>query len=129
VTVRVRGRAHDAELRIERADATPATTGSTARPGGTPAAAEATDRPSGPQGTGQGAPETPATGRTDEPQNTATEPTRPTDTGEGGAAVLATRTSPDSTVTGADAHIPQAEADERAAAHHAAADRRPGGAG
>ncbi|MEU9968208.1 ATP-binding protein [Streptomyces malaysiensis] len=65
VTVRVRGRAHDAEVRIERADATPATTGSTARPGGTPTAAEATDRPSGPQGTGQGTPETPATGRTD----------------------------------------------------------------
>ncbi|GAA0692324.1 hypothetical protein GCM10009548_75420 [Streptomyces malaysiensis subsp. malaysiensis] len=129
VTVRVRGRAHDAELRIEHADATPATTGSTARPGGTPAAAEATDRPSGPQGTGQGAPETPATGRTDEPQGTAAEPTRPTGTAEGGAAVLATRTSPNSTVTGAGTHIPEAEADERAAAHHAAADRRPGGAG
>ncbi|AUA13647.1 Acetyl-/propionyl-coenzyme A carboxylase alpha chain [Streptomyces malaysiensis subsp. malaysiensis] len=157
VTVRVRGRAHDAEVRIERADATPATTGSTARPGGTPAAAEATARPSGPQGAGQGAPETPATGRTDEPQNTATEPTRPTDTGEGntetpttgrtdepqgtaaeptrptgtgegGAAVLAIRTSPNSTVTGASARIPEAEADERAAAHFAAADRRPGGA-
>ncbi|WP_167504368.1 ATP-binding protein [Streptomyces malaysiensis] len=128
VTVRVRGRAHDAELRIEHADATPATTGSTARPGGTPAATEATDRPSGSQGAGQGAPEPPATGRTDEPQGTAAEPTRPAGAGEGGAAVLATRTSPNPTVTGAGARIPEAEAGERAAAHHAAADRRPGGA-
>ncbi|WP_432254107.1 biotin carboxylase N-terminal domain-containing protein [Streptomyces sp. HNM1019] len=138
VTVRVRGRAHDAELHIEHADAAPAPTGSTARPGGAPAAAEATDRPSGPQGAGQGAPETPATGRTDEPQGTAAEATQPegaaaeatrtTGAGEDGAAAPATRTSPNSTVTGAGAGIPGAQADERAAAHHAAADRRPGGA-
>ncbi|WP_413803915.1 biotin carboxylase N-terminal domain-containing protein [Streptomyces iranensis] len=128
VTVRVRGRAHDAELRIEHADTTPATTGSTARPGGPPAAAEAANRPGGPHGAGQAAPETPATDRTDEPQSMAAQASQPMGAGEGGAAALVTRTSPNSTVTGASARTPEAEADERAAAHHAAADRRPGGA-
>ncbi|CDR09644.1 carbamoyl-phosphate synthase L chain ATP-bindingprotein [Streptomyces iranensis] len=96
VTVRVRGRAHDAELRIEQPD-------------GSALAA-------------------PANGRTGGPQNTAAVAARPMGAGEGGAAALVTRTSPDSTVTGASARTPEAEADERAAAHHAAADRRPGGA-
>ncbi len=87
VTVRVRGRAHDAEVRIEHAD-------------GTPAAAGATDRPGGPEGAG-----------------------------EGNAETSVPRTSPDSAVTGTSARTAKAEADERAsAAHHAAADRRPGGA-
>ncbi|WP_244203129.1 MULTISPECIES: biotin carboxylase N-terminal domain-containing protein [Streptomyces violaceusniger group] len=87
VTVRVRGRAHDAEVRIEHAD-------------GTPAAAGATDRPGGPEGAGEGSAET-----------------------------SVPRTSPDSAVTGTSARTAKAEADERAsAAHHAAADRRPGGA-
>ncbi|WP_344339638.1 ATP-binding protein [Streptomyces rhizosphaericus] len=85
VTVRVRGRAHDAEVRIEHAD-------------GTPAAAGATDRPGGPEGAGEGSAET-----------------------------SVPRTSPDSAVTGTSARTAKAEADERAsAAHHAAADRRPG---
>ncbi|WP_413813053.1 biotin carboxylase N-terminal domain-containing protein [Streptomyces sp. OE57] len=128
VTVRVRGRAHDAELRIEHADTTPATTGSTPRPGEPPAAPEATTRPGEPQGAGQAAPETPATDRTDEPQSTAAQAARPMGAGEGGAAALVTGTSPSSTVTGASARIPEAEADERAAAHHTAADRRSGGA-
>ncbi|WP_246618715.1 acetyl-CoA carboxylase biotin carboxylase subunit, partial [Streptomyces javensis] len=96
VTVRVRGRAHDAELRVEHPD------------GSAPAA--------------------PATGRTGEPRGAAAEAARPVGAGEGGAAALVPRTSPNSTVTGASARIPEAEADERAAAHHPAADRRPGGA-
>ncbi|MFD0444432.1 acetyl-CoA carboxylase biotin carboxyl carrier protein subunit [Streptomyces indonesiensis] len=83
----MRGRAHDAEVRIEHAD-------------GTPAAAGATDRPGGPEGAGEGSAET-----------------------------SVPRTSPDSAVTGTSARTAKAEADERAsAAHHAAADRRPGGA-
>ncbi|WP_230991675.1 ATP-binding protein [Streptomyces endocoffeicus] len=100
VTVRVRGRAHDAELRIEHG-------------AGSPAAAEATNRPGGPQAASEGGAKAPATGRTGGPQ---------------GAAAEATRTSPDSAVTDASARTPEAEADERTAAHHAAADRSPGGA-
>ncbi|EXU67008.1 acetyl-COA carboxylase [Streptomyces sp. PRh5] len=97
VTVRVRGRAHDAEVRIEHAE-------------GSAAAA-------------------PATGRTGGPQGAAAEAARPMGAGEGGAETPVTRTSPDSAVTGASARTAKAEADERAsAAHHAAADRRPGGA-
>ncbi|WP_275560455.1 biotin carboxylase N-terminal domain-containing protein [Streptomyces sp. 5-6(2022)] len=99
VTVRVRGRAHEAEVRIEHPD------GSTWA-----AAAPTTDRPGG-------------------PQDAAAEATPPLGApGEGGAEGPATRTSPGSAVTGASVCAPKAEVDERAAAaHHAAADRRPGG--
>ncbi|MBI0384565.1 hypothetical protein JBE27_52005, partial [Streptomyces albiflaviniger] len=78
-----------------------------------------------PQGAGQAAPETPATDRTDEPQSTAAQASQPMDAGKGGAAALVTRTSPSSTVTGASARVPEAEADERTAAHHAAAGTDP----
>ncbi|WP_243981914.1 biotin carboxylase N-terminal domain-containing protein [Streptomyces sp. NEAU-YJ-81] len=117
VTVRVRGRAQDAELLIEH-------------PGGTSAAARETDQPGGPQGTSQGGAGAPATGRTGGPQGAAAEAARPMGAaGKGGADVPPTRTSHDGTVTGASVRTPKAEADEQAAAaHHAAADRRPSGA-
>lgn len=79
VTVRIRGRAHDAELRIESADGTtPAPAGTTAVPvGHSPSPAPATDRPGTPQGVAAEAPRpVGAAGRTAAPARAAVTDTR-----------------------------------------------------